>query len=176
MFYWSVLAFFISVFVIKIYLGQLLPLFLFISGRHLILSWGTRDKVNRVAEPEYFAQYWQQKYLVFLVYEAFVTTKNKCGTFNKQNEGLASNNVYLGSQSTCTSFESSNFRCDFKQAFTSGFVVLTERDWTLVFCFIHVSKVFPEGGSRIPRKLGIFESIYSILMMSVDTRDSIWNS
>lgn len=68
------------------------------------------------------------------------------------------------------SFESINFRYDFKQAYTSG---LTERDWTLLFCFIHVSKVFPERGSRIPRKLGIFESIYSILMKCIDTRVNI---
>ena len=46
-FYWSVLACLIhvSVVVIKIYLGQLFPLFLSIFGHHLFLSSGTRDNV-----------------------------------------------------------------------------------------------------------------------------------
>ena len=46
--YWNILACLISVVVIKIYLGQLLPLFLSIFGRHLILSSGTRDNVKIV--------------------------------------------------------------------------------------------------------------------------------
>ena len=61
-------------------------------------------------------------------YEAFVTTKYKCGTSYNQNEELVSNNVELISpikNMYHCSFESINFRYDFNQAYTSG---LTERD------------------------------------------------